>query len=87
MHIHCGTFLPQWITRYWEQPPARLLRPDKKADLAQWYALRAKLLRWADRGHCKTKTGEITGDKRIQCPACADFWSLRENDASMFVKC
>ena len=73
VHIHCGTVLPQWITRYWEQPPARLQRPDKKDDLAQWYALRAKLLRWADRGFFKTKTGEITGDKRFQCPACADF--------------
>ena len=73
VHLHCGTVLPQWITRYWEQPPARLLRPDRKDDLAQWYALRAKLLRWADRGHFKTTTGEITGDKRFQCPACADF--------------
>ena len=73
VHIHCGTVLPQWLTRYWEQPPARLRRPDKKDDLAQWYALRAKLLRWADRGFFKTQAGEITGDKRFQCPACADF--------------
>ena len=72
-HIHCGTVLPHWITRYWEKPPARLLRPDKKGDLAQWYARRAKLLRWADRGFFKTQAGEITGDKRFQCPACSNF--------------
>ena len=73
VHLHCGTFLPQWITQYWEQPPARLLRPDKKDDLAQWHALRAKLLRLADRGYFRTKAGEITGAKRFQCPACAGF--------------
>ena len=73
VHIHCGTFLPAWINRYWEKPPARLLRPDKKAALAKWYALRATLLRWADRGYYKTKAGEITGDKRFKCPACASF--------------
>ena len=73
MHLHCGTFLPHWITQYWEQPPARLLRPDKKDDLAQWHALRAKLLRLADRGYFRTKAGEITGAKRFQCPACAGF--------------
>ena len=73
VHLNCGTFLPHWITQYWEQPPARLLRPDKKDDLAQWHALRAKLLRLADRGYFRTKAGEITGAKRFQCPACAGF--------------
>ena len=73
VHIHCGTILPNWITRYWEKPPARLLRPDKKEELAEWYALRAKLLRWADRGWFKNDAGQITGDKRIQCPSCAGF--------------
>ena len=32
------TLLPQWIAKYWEKPPARLLRPDKKDKLAEWYA-------------------------------------------------
>ena len=73
VHIHCGTILPHWITKYWEKPPARLLRPDKKKELAEWYALRAKLLRWADRWYYRKKTGEITGDKRFECPACASF--------------
>ncbi len=73
VHVHCGTFLPHWITTYWEKPPARYLRPDKKKELAAWYALRAKLLRFADRGYFRTKTGKITGDKRIQCPHCAGF--------------
>ena len=31
VHLNCGTFLPHWITQYWEQPPARLLRPEKKS--------------------------------------------------------
>ena len=73
VHIHCGTILPHWINRYWEKPPARYLRPDKKKELAEWYALRAKLLRWADRGYFRTESGEMTGDKRFRCPACSGF--------------
>ena len=40
---------------------------------AEWYALRAKLLRWADRGYYRPEPGKITGRKRIQCPACSNF--------------
>ncbi len=72
IHMHCGTFLPAWITKYWQKPPARLLRPDKKDELAAWFARRAALVRFADRGHYKTKAGVITG-KRFKCPACAGF--------------
>lgn len=60
LRLHCGTFLPIWLSEEWQVPPDHLTGDALKT----WYADRAKY-RWVP--IAKLKDGSI----RFQCPQCA----------------
>ena len=78
VHMHCGTILPVWTTTYWQRPPARLLSPNNKKQLAKYYANRATFLGWPDRGVSWKKDGTVAG-RRFRCRTCGRRGALPTN--------